>query len=152
MRALMIHDSLPRLAATRFLSALTPRAYVGRTSPLRLREIPDPALPAPDWAVARARLSGLCGSDYKQIFMNGRFDNPMTGLESQLDQPLDQGVVHRIRLQPADRSLRLHRFLEGHPEVVDLRASPTSEAGSRPLQVRSERRSPALLVFKGEPC
>ena len=67
---MMIHDSLPRLAATRFLSALTPRAYVGRTSPLRLREIPDPALPAPDWAVARARLSGLRGSDYEQIFMN----------------------------------------------------------------------------------
>lgn len=82
MQALIIHDSLPRLAATRFLAALTPRAYVGRTSPLRLREIPDPALPAPDWAVARARLSGLCGSDYKQIFMNGRFDNPMTGFIS----------------------------------------------------------------------
>ncbi len=82
MQALIIHDSLPRLAATRLLSALTPRAYVGPTSPVRLREIPDPALPAPDWAVARTRLSGLCGSDYKQIFMNGRFDNPMTGFIS----------------------------------------------------------------------
>ncbi len=82
MRALLIEKSLPRLAATKLLSAFTPRAYVGPTSPLRLREIPDPVLPAPDWAVARTRLCGLCGSDYKQIFMNGRFDNPMTGFIS----------------------------------------------------------------------
>ncbi len=82
MRALLIEKSLPRLAATRLLSTLTPRAYLGPTSPMRLREIPDPTLPAPDWAVARTRLSGLCGSDYKQDFLNGRFDNPMTGFIS----------------------------------------------------------------------
>ncbi len=82
MRALLIEKSLPRLAATRLLSTLTPRAYLGPTSPMRLREIPDPTLPAPDWAVARTRLSGLCGSDYKQVFLNGRFDNPMTGFIS----------------------------------------------------------------------
>ncbi len=82
MRALVIENSLPRLAATKILSAITPRAFVGRTSPMQMREIPAPALPAPDWAVARTRLCGLCGSDYKQVFMNGRFDNPMTAMIS----------------------------------------------------------------------
>ena len=79
MRALVIENSLPRLAATKLLSSLTPRAFVGPTSPMRLLEIPEPGLPAPDWAIARTRLCGLCGSDYKQVFMNGAFDNPMTG-------------------------------------------------------------------------
>ncbi len=82
MRALVIENSMLRLAATKLLSALTHRAYLGPTSPMRLREIPAPTLPAPDWAVARTRLCGLCGSDYKQVFMNGRFDNPMTAVIS----------------------------------------------------------------------
>ena len=82
MRALVIENSLPRLAATKILSAVTPRAFVGPLSPMQLREIPAPALPAPDWAVARTRLCGLCGSDYKQVFLNGRFDNPMTAMIS----------------------------------------------------------------------
>ncbi len=82
MRALVYESSLPRLAATHLLSRLTPRAYVGPLAPIRLAEVPDPALPAPDWAVARTVLCGLCGSDYKQVFLNGSTDNPMTGLIS----------------------------------------------------------------------
>jgi threonine dehydrogenase-like Zn-dependent dehydrogenase len=82
MRALVIENSLARLALTKLLSAVTPKACVGGLSPLRLREIPAPVLPAPDWAVARTRLCGLCGSDYKQVFMNGSFDNPMTAMIS----------------------------------------------------------------------
>ncbi len=82
MRALVIENSLPRLVATKLLSALTPRAYLGPTAPIRLREIPAPLLPASDWAVARTRLCGLCGSDDKQVFMNGDFDSPMMSLIS----------------------------------------------------------------------
>jgi len=79
MKALVTENSLPRLAATKILSSFTPRAYMGPTSPMQMREVPDPTLPAPDWAVARTQLCGLCGSDYKQVFMNGSLDNPMTG-------------------------------------------------------------------------
>ena len=79
MRALVTENSVPRLVATRLLAAITPRAFVGPTAPMTLREIPDPQLPAPDWVVARTLLCGLCGSDYKQVFMNGSSDNPMTG-------------------------------------------------------------------------
>ena len=82
MRALVTSKSMPRLALTKILSSITARAFVGPMSPMQLREIPDPALPAPDWAIARTQLCGLCGSDYKQVFMNGAFDNPMTGFIS----------------------------------------------------------------------
>src|SRR2546428_4508858 len=82
MRALVTGRDLPRLAVTKLLSVVSPRAFVGPLAPIQLREIPAPALPAPDWAVARTLLCGLCGSDYKQVFMNGAFDNPMTAMIS----------------------------------------------------------------------
>jgi len=82
VEALLFENSLPRQAATRILGALTPRAYVGPLAPMTLRQIPDPPLPAPDWVRLRARLCGICGSDYKQVFLNGRLDNPMTALVS----------------------------------------------------------------------
>ncbi len=82
MRALVFENSIPRLAVTKILSTVWPGAFVGPTSPMQMREIPDPTLAASDWAVARTRLCGLCGSDYKQVFMNGAVDNPMTAMIS----------------------------------------------------------------------
>ena len=95
MRALVFRNSLPRLAATRLLSALSPRAYVGPLAPIRLEEVAEPALPAPDWLWIRTRLCGLCGSDTKQVFLNGAFDNPMTALIS-FPQVLGHEVVGTI--------------------------------------------------------
>jgi len=82
MLALQTTDNPLRLVATKLLSYLSPRAFVGPQSPMQLRELPEPELPADDWLVAETRLCGLCGSDYKQVFMNGRVDNPMTSMIS----------------------------------------------------------------------
>lgn len=52
---------------------------LGRT-PTGLRELPDPALPHDDWVLTRPRLTGICGSDSKQILMDfgeGDGDNAM---------------------------------------------------------------------------
>jgi threonine dehydrogenase-like Zn-dependent dehydrogenase len=107
MHALVFENSLPRLAATRLLSMLTPRAFVGPLAPMRLREIPDPPLPAPDWVVLRTRLCGLCGSDYKQVFLNGRYDNPMTALVS-FPQVLGHEVVATVeRVGPSVQHRRV---------------------------------------------
>jgi threonine dehydrogenase-like Zn-dependent dehydrogenase len=38
--------------------------------PMALQDVPDPVLPAPDWVVLRPRLTGICGSDAKQVFMD----------------------------------------------------------------------------------
>lgn len=105
MRALLYENSLSRLAVTKLLAQLSPRAYVGPTAPMRLREVPDPVLPAEDWVVIRTALCGLCGSDYKQVFMNGALDNPMTSVIS-FPQILGHEVVGRIervgsRVDPA---------------------------------------------------
>ncbi len=82
MKALVIGNQPFKLAITKLLSLLTPKAFVGKHSPLQLETIADPALPAEDWVVADTQVCGLCGSDYKQVFMNGRLDNPMTAMIS----------------------------------------------------------------------
>ena len=110
MRALVYENSLPRLVCTRILSTFTPRAFVGPLAPIQLREVAEPELPADDWLILRTSLCGLCGSDYKQVFMNGALDNPMTAMIS-FPQVLGHevvGVVERIgpgvrRRKPGER-------------------------------------------------
>ena len=98
MQALVFDHRMPRLVATKLLAALTPRAYVGPTAPIRLRELPEPELPADDWLLLRTQLCGICGSDAKQVFLDGALDNPMTALIS-FPQVLGHevvGVVERV--------------------------------------------------------
>ena len=107
MRALVFEHRLSRLAATRILAALTPRAFVGPTAPIRMREIPDPEPPAGDWLVLRTRLCGICGSDAKQVFLDGATDNPMTALIS-FPQVLGHEVVGVVeRVGPAVKTRRV---------------------------------------------
>lgn len=105
MQALVFESHLGRIAATRVLGALWSGAYVGPTAPLRLRELPDPPLPGDDWVVLRTRLCGICGSDAKQVFLDGAYDNPMTALIS-FPQVLGHEVVADVeRVGPAVRGL-----------------------------------------------
>ncbi len=72
-------------------------AGLART-PMRLdAEYPDPEFLLPDWVVCRPRLTGICGSDSKQVFgdwgeQTGSVDNPMKGFFS-LPQVLGHEVV-----------------------------------------------------------
>jgi threonine dehydrogenase-like Zn-dependent dehydrogenase len=49
-------------------------------TPTALRQVPDPQLPHEDWVLTRPRLTGICGSDSKQILMDfgeGDADNDL---------------------------------------------------------------------------
>ena len=95
---------MPRIIATKLLSRVTPRAFVGPLAPMQLREIADPALPADDWVVLRTRLCGVCGSDTKQVYLNGSYDNPMTAFIS-FPQVLGHEVVATVeRVGPGVRT------------------------------------------------
>lgn len=63
--------------------------------PMALLELPEPTLPAADWVVIRTKLCGICGSDSKQVFLEGDADSPMTGLIS-FPQVLGHEVVGEI--------------------------------------------------------
>jgi threonine dehydrogenase-like Zn-dependent dehydrogenase len=55
---------------------------VSRFGPTSLQNVAEPPLPARDWVSVETTLSGLCGSDVKQILLNGARDNPLTALVS----------------------------------------------------------------------
>jgi threonine dehydrogenase-like Zn-dependent dehydrogenase len=95
MRALVCDVSIPRQVVSSLLGRLDKRFYLGPFSTADLREVPDPSLPADDWLVLRTRLCGICGSDSKQIFLNGSLDNPMTALIS-FPQVLGHEVVGTV--------------------------------------------------------
>ena len=65
-------------------------------TPMRLADLPDPEFLLPDWVVTRPRLTGICGSDAKQVFMDFgegvAQDNPMADFFS-FPQVLGHEVV-----------------------------------------------------------
>src|SRR5262249_33483868 len=65
-------------------------------TPMKLVEMDEPRFLLPDWVVAKPRLTGICGSDAKQVFMDwGEVrspDNPMKAFFS-LPQVLGHEVV-----------------------------------------------------------
>ncbi len=82
MKALVFRHNLAREAAATLGGRLDKRAFVGRLAPVSLEDVPDPVPPAADWVVCETILTGICGSDAKQIFLNGARDNPLTALVS----------------------------------------------------------------------
>ncbi len=82
MKALVFRHDLAREAASTICGRVSRRAFVSRFAPTRLEDIDEPALPADDWVRVHTTFSGLCGSDVKQILLNGARDNPLTALVS----------------------------------------------------------------------
>ncbi len=67
----MFRHSLAREAASAIAGRVDRRAFVSRFAPVRLKDVPEQPLPAADWVRVRTTFSGLCGSDVKQILLNG---------------------------------------------------------------------------------
>jgi threonine dehydrogenase-like Zn-dependent dehydrogenase len=82
VKALVFRHSLPREAASAIGGRIDRRAFVSRFAPVRLEDVEDQPLPAGDWARVETTFAGLCGSDVKQILLNGSRDNPLTALVS----------------------------------------------------------------------
>ncbi len=80
-------------------------------TPMRLVDLDPPGFLLPDWVVTRPRLTGICGSDSKQVFMDwgdvASPDNPMKGFFS-LPQVLGHEVVADVvELGPEARGLEV---------------------------------------------
>lgn len=64
----LVYDMGPaRWIATKAAGWITPAAYGWRLSGLRLRRVPIPALPSPEWVRLRPILGGICGTDLAAI-------------------------------------------------------------------------------------
>jgi threonine dehydrogenase-like Zn-dependent dehydrogenase len=77
-------------------------------SPTALRQVPDPQLPHQDWVITRPRLTGICGSDSKQILLDfgeGDADNAMAGFCSFPQVMGHEVVADVVALGPKARGL-----------------------------------------------
>src|SRR5262245_23178012 len=71
-------------------------AYLGEHSPLRLTDVPDAQVLFPDWVLIKTRLCGICGSDYKQVFIDFEgVDSPLATLAT-FPQVMGHEVVGTI--------------------------------------------------------
>jgi len=116
VKALVFRHSLPREAASAIGGRLGLRAFVSRVAPVRLEDIDELPLPSPDWVRVETKFSGLCGSDVKQILLNGARDNPLTALVS-FPHVLGHEVVGR-RADTGERVV-LNPWLSCGPRGID---------------------------------
>jgi len=116
MKALVFRHNLAREAASTIGGRLDRRAFVSRLSPVRIEDIEEPPLPAEDWVRVATTFSGLCGSDVKQILLNGARDNPLTALVS-FPHVLGHEVVGR-RLDTGERVV-LNPWLSCGPRGIE---------------------------------
>jgi threonine dehydrogenase-like Zn-dependent dehydrogenase len=86
-------------------------------TPVALEEIPDARPLRPDWFVTRPRLTGICGSDSKQIlldFGDGDSDNAMSGLCS-----FPQVMGHEVVAEVTELGPRAEGFDVGQRVVLN---------------------------------
>jgi threonine dehydrogenase-like Zn-dependent dehydrogenase len=68
MKAVQLIESISRYLLTKAVGAIYPPAYWGLLAMLQYREVPEPALPGPQWVKIKTRYGGICGSDMNTIF------------------------------------------------------------------------------------
>ena len=79
-------------------------------SPVGLRQVPDPPLLHDDWVITRPRLTGICGSDSKQILLDfgeGDADNALAAFCSFPQVMGHEVVADVVRLGPKARGLEV---------------------------------------------
>jgi len=120
----VFRHSLAREAASAIGGRVDRRAFVSRFAPVRIEDVPDLPLPAADWVRVRTTFSGLCGSDVKQILLNGSRANPLTALVS-FPHVLGHEVVGR-RLDTGERVV-LNPWLSCVPRGISPVCSACAE-------------------------
>lgn len=82
MKAVVFRNHLGRQAMAKIGGYATPKAFVAGFAPIRLEDVPEPEPASHDWVVCSTAVTGICGSDAKQVFLHGSRSNPLTALIS----------------------------------------------------------------------
>ena len=70
MKALQFSVTVPQYAVLSVLGKLNKRIYYqGPLATIRLVDVPEPALPSPDWVKIKTLMCGMCGSDVSLILL-----------------------------------------------------------------------------------
>jgi len=70
MKALQFYVSVPQFAVLKALGVLQRKLYYeGPLATVRIVDVPEPALPSPDWVKLRTLVCGFCGSDVNLMLL-----------------------------------------------------------------------------------
>jgi threonine dehydrogenase-like Zn-dependent dehydrogenase len=124
VKALVFRHNLAREAASAVGGSVDQRAFVSRVAPVGIEDVEEMPLPASDWVRVETTFSGLCGSDVKQILLNGARDNPLTALVS-----FPHVLGHEVVGRRADTGQRvvLNPWLSCVPRGIDPPCEPCRE-------------------------
>ena len=110
MPALQFEFKLWRLALAKLRGMRNPSGYWKPGGPVGLTLAPMPALPADDWVRVKTVFCGICGSDLKELTLDGAPDNPLQTFLAfpQIMGHEAVGIIDQVgprvtRLQPGDR-------------------------------------------------
>jgi len=138
MKALQFHMNIPKLVLTRTLGVFSSMAYTSRIAPVTLEEVPDARVRGDHWVVVRPTLTGICGSDQKQVQLKGHFDNPISGIISfpHVLGHESTGIVSEVgkavtRVRPGDRVV-INPWLSCEPRGISP-VCPACAAGNLSL-------------------
>jgi threonine dehydrogenase-like Zn-dependent dehydrogenase len=110
-------------------------AAAGQTLPLDLVDLETPHLPNDEWVLLRTRLTGICGSDAKQVLMDfgdgDPSDNAMTAFIS-FPHVLGHEVVGDVEADGDGRRYVLNPWLSCAPRGISP-ICPACEAGDLSL-------------------
>ncbi len=82
MKALVFDYKVSRLAISRIFGSFFLKGYLTKLGFLHLKEIACPNIKNDKWVIVKTKFCGICGSDHKQVFLDGNRDNPMTAVIS----------------------------------------------------------------------
>ena len=126
-------------------------------TPMRLMEVADPGFLLPDWVVCKPRLTGICGSDAKQVFMDwGEVDadNPMIDFSwlwtswRSVPRPRDSRSGSGSCSIPGFPALRggCHRSARPVRQETSRCAGTSGPRRSLPASTRERRRTPVVAT------
>ena len=106
----LVFGVTPGFAPRKVADADNPLLANLAATPMALQEVPDPSLLADDWIVLRTRLTGICGSDSKQVFMDTGGDATDFAMTAFISFPQVLGhevVADVVEVGPAVRGLEV---------------------------------------------
>ncbi len=80
MPALMFEMKLVKLMKAYLRGKRYTSGYWKENGPVNIRDIPIPSLISDDWVLVKTVYCGICGSDIKEITLDGARDNPLRSL------------------------------------------------------------------------
>jgi threonine dehydrogenase-like Zn-dependent dehydrogenase len=64
-----LRKHIPRYLLSRAVGAVYPPVFWGPLSLIQCRDVPEPALPGPEWVRIGTRYGGICGTDMDTVFL-----------------------------------------------------------------------------------